>query len=294
MKKRYIIGAISFFLILLLSGSLIISLNKQPAKKVKHPQKISLVAIGDSLTYGEQDPAKSGGYVSIIKQKLEKHYKIDVNTTNFGKTGDRTDQIQNRITDDKDIQQKIKEANVITMTFGGNDLMQVLQNNFNDVLDNRLAQIMPNEEKKYRKKVETLLNQVRKLNPKASIFVFSIYNPFYVYFPTITDLQKFTDQWVDVTQEVVDQHSNMYFVNVNQRLSQGQFLNRNQDELKKKSKMNLQNLSSSEIEKTLNDNKEINDYLSSNDHFHPNLKGYRYMADQLYKTMLKYQKEWFN
>lgn len=268
--------------------------STQNSKKEIHTQKISLVGLGDSLTYGEQDPTKKGGYVYLIKEKLQKNYYVKVSTTNYGKTGDRTDQIQSRLENSSEMQQKIKDANVITMTFGGNDLMQVLQNNFESVFTNNLAQIMPREEKRYEEKVNSLIKTVRKYNPSAPIFVISVYNPFYVYFPTVTDLQKYTNQWVEDTQKTVSKEKKVYFVNVNERLSQGQYLGKNQDKLKEESQLNLEKLSSSEVEKTLNNDKEKNNYLSSNDHFHPNLKGYQYMADQLYKVMMQHKSQWLN
>lgn len=95
-----------------------------------HSQKISLVGLGDSLTFGQQDPTNRGGYVYLIKQKLQQNYDVKVTTHNYGKTGDRTDQIQARLENDPAMQKQVSEADVITMTFGGNDLMQILQNNF--------------------------------------------------------------------------------------------------------------------------------------------------------------------
>lgn len=263
-------------------------------KKKVHSQKINLVGLGDSLTFGQEDPTNRGGYVYLIKQKLQKNYDVKVSTSNYGKTGDRTDQIQKRLEDDPAMQKKISEADVITMTFGGNDLMQILQNNFPKLFANQLSSIMPQKENQYRQKVESLLSTVRHYNPAAPIFVISVYNPFYVYFPTVPALQKYTDQWVNVTEQAIKSQQRVYFVNVNQRLSQGQYLGKNQTALKKQSKLNLENLSSQEVEQTLNDHHEKNDYLSSNDHFHPNLKGYQYMTNQLYKVMMTHHSTWLN
>lgn len=263
-------------------------------KHKTHSQKIDLVALGDSLTFGQQDPTNRGGYVYLIKRKLQQNYNVKVTTHNYGKTGDRTNQIQVRLENDPAMQKQISEADVITMTFGGNDLMQVLQNNFQLLFENKLSSVMPQKEKQYQQKVESLMQTVRHYNPIAPIFVISVYNPFYVYFPTVTALQKYTDQWVELTQKTVTAQPRVYFVNVNQRLSQGQYLGKNQTELKKQSKMNLESLSSQEIEQTLSDHHEKNAYLSSNDHFHPDLKGYQYMTDRLYKVMVAHRKTWLN
>lgn len=265
-------------------------------KKTKeiHYQKLNLVCVGDSLTYGEQDPTHKGGYVYLVKQKLEQHYDLKVSTYNYGKTGDRTDQIEKRIKNNSDIQNHLKKADVITMSFGGNDLIQALQKHFNVLMDNQLSKIMPQQEKKYANNINSLLQCIRKYNMHAPIFIFSIYNPFYVYFPTVSALQKYTNQWVEVTKNAIKDVPKTYLVNVNNRLSQGQYLNHDQTKLKQDSKMNLENLSSAEIQNKLNDKHELNDYLSANDHFHPNLKGYQYMANQLYQKMMQHKNLWLN
>lgn len=271
-----------------------VSKSQRSHKRKIHSQNIDLVGIGDSLTYGQQDPTKRGGYVYLIKQKLQHNYDVKVSIHNYGKTGDRTDQMQQRIENDPTMQKQISEADVITMTFGGNDLMQVLQNNFQRLFTNSLSEVMPQKELHYQQKVESLIQEVRHLNPVAPIFVISVYNPFYVYFPTITDLQKYTNSWVSLTQKTVTKHSRVYFVNVNQRLSQGQYLGKNQTELRKQSKTNLENLSNQEVEEELKNHREKNDYLSSNDHFHPNLKGYRYITNRLYQVMIAHHTSWLN
>lgn len=46
-------------------------------------KKVHLVAIGDSLTYGQGDEDKNGGYVGIIKPRLQKNFiiKLQLSTT---------------------------------------------------------------------------------------------------------------------------------------------------------------------------------------------------------------------
>ena len=268
------------------------SLKTETKTSSSHFKNIQLTAIGDSLTYGQQDPTSKGGYVYLIQQKLQKQYHIKVTTYNFGKSGDRTSQIKQRIIQNKNIQEKLSEANVITMTFGGNDLVKVVQDHPQAFLDNNLTQIMPQEEKQYIMQVRALLDTVRQYNPAAPVFVISIYNPFYVYFPTLEILQHYTDQWVKITQDVVQSYSQMYFVNVNQRLSQGQYLGKNQAQLKKENQLDLTNLTPAKIERLLNNSSVNNSYLSSTDHFHPNLKGYKYIATKLDEVMSAHRKTW--
>lgn len=144
---------------------------RQGSKFQKVPkQDISLVGLGDSLTHGVGDPENNGGYVHMIKQKLNKEHNVSVTTKNFGKTGDRSDQIEKRVETSKNIQDSLKDADVITMTVGGNDLMQVMQNNFMALAANKLDKVMPKEEEKYDAKLSSLFTAVRKYNSKAPIF----------------------------------------------------------------------------------------------------------------------------
>lgn len=260
--------------------------------RIAEAKTINLVAIGDSLTYGQGDTHHNGGYVGLIKQDLDKKQKAKVKTQNFGKVGDRSDQIMTRVKNSTKIQKALAQANVITMTVGGNDMMKVIQDNFMLMLTDQLDGVMPKEKKSYQKKLQALIRTVRYYNPKAPIFLFSIYNPFYVYFPTIQDLPKYTADWNDIALEQAENDGNIYFVDINDRLSQGQYLNKDQTQLKKESQLDLNKTSSTKVEKMLADEEEKNDYLSSDDHFHPNDKGYRYMTSRLYKVMIKHKKTW--
>ncbi len=119
---------------------------KAASSKKVPKQDISLVGLGDSLTHGVGDPENKGGYVHMIKQKLNKEHNVSVTTNNFGKTGDRSDQIEKRVETSKKLQDALEDADVITMTVGGNDLMQVMQNNFMALAANKLDKVMPKEE----------------------------------------------------------------------------------------------------------------------------------------------------
>lgn len=66
---------------------------------------IHYTAIGDSLTEGIGDLTNSGGFVPIVADDLKEHYNLNgVQTDNFGKNGDRSDQILKRIKEKPEIQ----------------------------------------------------------------------------------------------------------------------------------------------------------------------------------------------
>ena len=146
-------------------------------------KKISIVALGDSLTQGVGDPKKAGGYVSRTKQALDKKGYKHVTTVNYGIAGQRSDQIDKRVQNNvKGLSSSLKKANIIVLTFGGNDLLQSLQSNALVDGKAKFNSRMKQASITYQAKVNRLMNDIRKENKKAPIYVFGIYNPIYVYF----------------------------------------------------------------------------------------------------------------
>lgn len=262
--------------------------SSSTSKKVKH---LKLVGSGDSLTQGVGDTTDQGGYVHLIQEKLDALSHVKVQTFNYGKAGDRSDQILARLQSTPVIQRQIKQANVIVMTVGGNDLMQVLEKSFSNISDQELASAVTNSRQTYQTKLKSLLQAVRQYNSKAPIFVYSVYNPFYVYFPTMYQFTKYTNVWNNVTKQVVGQTKDAYFVNIDQKMSTGQYYHKTK-QLKKSSVTDITVLNNKDLTHVLDNQKEKNGYLSPADHFHPNLKGYRYMTNKLYTAMMKHKTTW--
>jgi len=88
---------------------------------VKKKKSIKLVAVGDSLTQGVGDGMNQGGYVGIIKSELTTKQAVKASTQNYGIAGETSTQIDQRVRTNKDLQQALKDADVITMSVGGND-----------------------------------------------------------------------------------------------------------------------------------------------------------------------------
>ncbi|KRN88771.1 SGNH superfamily hydrolase [Ligilactobacillus ceti DSM 22408] len=268
----------------------------QTAAPVHQPtkQKIKLVAVGDSLTYGVGDPKEQGGYVTLIKDELAKKYPVRVTSQNYGVPGERSEQITDRILKDRKLQTSLKKANIITLTVGGNDLMKILRQNMAQLSDDYLAKIMPAQEQAYKKRLTTLLTTIRQYNQQAPIFLYGIYNPFYVYFPEMDALEKYTNQWCQMARQISLHQYKVYYVNVNQQLSQGQYYHKSQTKLKQHSKIDFTQMNQPEIQQAFKNAPHQNEYISQADHFHPNLKGYQYMTQQLEKSLEKHQSAWLD
>ncbi|KRM90983.1 lipase acylhydrolase [Liquorilactobacillus cacaonum DSM 21116] len=268
--------------------------NSEVKKQIKKKKKVNLFALGDSLTQGVGDSTNNGGYVYLIQQKLQKEYThLKVLTNNFGKSGDRSDQILARLQESKEMQKELKSADIIVLTVGGNDLMQTLQKNFNSLSSDELAKVMPSAKKTYAYKLNNLLQSIRIYNANAPVFIFEIYNPFFVYFPRLTQLQKYTNEWNNTTRQVIIKKKGMHLVQINKQLSEGQYIGKTA-QLKTTTVTDLNSLDGNKLAAIVSNKKEKNDYLSAYDHFHPNLKGYNYMTEQLYKKMINYKNSWLN
>src|SRR5699024_9875801 len=77
---------------------------------------LNIVAVGDSLTQGVGDSQNQGGYVGIIDRTINKDRK-HASIQNFGKRGDRTDQLLLRL-DDPKVATSVSEADIILITIG--------------------------------------------------------------------------------------------------------------------------------------------------------------------------------
>ncbi|OJG28293.1 lipase/acylhydrolase [Enterococcus caccae] len=237
---------------------------------------IRYTAIGDSLTEGIGDLTNSGGFVPLVASDLQEQYRLNgVQTDNFGKNGDRSDQILKRIKKNEDIQKGLTAADVITLTVGGNDLMKVIKGDVFRLTKDSFKKPL----KHYQKEVEKLLTEIRKYNEKAPIYVLGIYNPFYLYFPDITEMQEIVDDWNEGTQTIVTAEKNAYFIPINDLLYKGVG-----DEV---------GIVSSEETATSSGEHDIkNNALYEEDHFHPNNLGYQIMASTVRDKMVKTQDKW--
>ncbi|MDR2660585.1 MAG: SGNH/GDSL hydrolase family protein [Lactobacillaceae bacterium] len=268
--------------------------QKQEIKKVSH---INLVALGDSLTEGVGDTQQLQGYSGRIAQKIRSSYGISVTMENFGKAGDRSDQIQNRLNTQPEFQKALKKANVIVMTVGGNDLQQLLLQNITSKNPQTLTKAVLKGQANYQEKLSKLLRSVRKSNSQAPIFIFGNYNPLYVHFPNREDFNNDVKGFNAINALFSKKDKKVHYVS-SFDLTYGQFKTSSQrSQLIKQveSSANTSNAKDATKEMTgvLTGKSSIdNNWISNEDNYHPNNKGYQYMTSQLFKEMKKEQKQW--
>jgi lysophospholipase L1-like esterase len=94
---------------------------------VKQPQCLTYVALGDSLTVGVGASFLAPGfvarYVRLTEKELNKHVVADI----YAESGIETGEVLT-IVERPDLHDKIKRANIITISAGGNDLINASKN----------------------------------------------------------------------------------------------------------------------------------------------------------------------
>ncbi|MBV7390024.1 SGNH/GDSL hydrolase family protein [Enterococcus alishanensis] len=235
--------------------------------KQNYKETIHFVAVGDSLTEGVGDETGDGGYVPIVANELKEHYDLStVQNENFGVAGERSDQILKRIKKDDDLQTSLASADLISITVGGNDLMQSFQKKINA----KKSSAFNGAIKKYDNNIQDIMDEIRELNKEAPIYIVGIYNPYYLNFSNIKIMQEVVDNWNESTKEIIADNQNTFFIPVNDLLYKG-YKTANSDS---------------------EDNSVKNNLLSDDDSFHPNNTGYHIMAEAISQEMVKSHNLW--
>ncbi|WP_328700990.1 SGNH/GDSL hydrolase family protein [Aquibacillus kalidii] len=169
-------------------------------------QDLDIVAIGDSLTQGVGDETDHGGYVGILNNTFE-NVEQDITIENFGKRGNRTDQLLKRL-DKEEISESIQKADIVLITIGANDIMKVVKNNFTDL---RLEQFQT-EREDYITRLHDIFDKINSINPDTEIYFIGFYNPFERYFTEIEQLGLIIDNWNDTSKKVAEEYDNVHYI----------------------------------------------------------------------------------
>ncbi len=141
------------------------------AKEKKKTGTLQIVSLGDSLTRGVGD--KEGiGYVGRMKEDLQKDYKQKVALTNLAVSGAKMPDLLKQI-ESSGAQYSIKQADVIVLTIGGNDLFP----GWDSLGKIDLETYRPDTET-FQNEAKKIIEEVRKLNTDSPIFWLGLYNPF--------------------------------------------------------------------------------------------------------------------
>ena len=228
------------------------------------------VALGDSLTKGVGDSTNQGGFVPLLAQSLSNENEAQYQAVNYGVAGNTSAQILDRLKKQTDLQKDLKEARVMTLTVGGNDLRKIIVDHLSDFSLSDIQKPLEN----YTANLKEIITNARKDNPHLPIYVVGIYNPLYLNFPELTTIQKAVDQWNQTTEKTTAQFDQVYFVPINDALYKGI-----------DGKMGVSEVSDGKTTIT-------NDALYEEDRFHPNNTGYEKMKQAILEKINETKKTW--
>ncbi|HFH9945856.1 SGNH/GDSL hydrolase family protein [Streptococcus suis] len=273
-NRKLIQGLVFFFLCLLGSIFLFHQLIPQAPSRISQEElglsvnrKFRYLALGDSLTEGVGDVTGQGGFVPLLAQSLVNEYGYEVDVQNFGVSGNTSKQILKRMKENEELQQALKEADLLTLTVGGNDLRKVIVSN----LSNLKLSTFDKPAREYGRNLEKIVKRARQENADLPIYILGIYNPFYLSFPELTEMQTVVDKWNQTTNQITEKYKDVYFVEINDLLYKGL-----------EGEMGLSQSSSA----------STNNLLYEDDHFHPNNTGYEIMKKALLEKMYETEKSW--
>lgn len=209
------------------------------------PKRIHVIGLGDSLTQGVGDELKKDGYFGRVTGKMTNWKGVkEIDAANLAKRGRRSDQLINQL-GDAAIQSSVKNADVILLTIGGNDIMKVVKAN----LFNLKKEDFYVELGKFEERLDEVFTIIRDLNGDAVIVLAGLYNPMSIVTEETTEFEDIIDDWNRAIEVRASMDGKACFIPVSDLFD---------------SNANM---------------------VYHTDFFHPNAKGYDAMADRFLETL---------
>lgn len=144
---------------------------------------VRYVALGDSIAggYGLKD-VQNDSYVALVQKKLESVCE-GVYAWNFGENGLKSKELLERLTDSsnphyEEYNEALKEADLVTVSIGSNDLMQYLSQSPDvEKLKKEGDALFSKACEEFQVTLPRLVTEIEKRAPKAEIVMNNIYNP---------------------------------------------------------------------------------------------------------------------
>jgi len=163
-------------------------------------QPIYYVALGDSLTEGFGVPVEDSFvqvYRSIMSQRLGRR----VHVHQAGVTGETTQDIWQRLTTDNRLQEAVREAHILSLTAGGNDLLIAAR----EFLAKRDPQVLKAALREYSHDIGKIIEAIKQLRTDEDardvqvrplvMRIMNLYNPFPIFEETVYWVGRFNKEW---------------------------------------------------------------------------------------------------
>lgn len=140
-------------------------------------KELFYLALGDSLTAGigatETNYLRLSAFVPQLTSFLRE--KQPVRVENHGIPGLTSGQLLRYLREGLGMDRKLAEADLITMTIGANDLLQLLAHVWEEKLNEaQLKTILQN----YSRHMQEIFNHIRRENPTVPIYILDLYSPY--------------------------------------------------------------------------------------------------------------------
>jgi lysophospholipase L1-like esterase len=131
---------------------------------------VAPVILGDSLARGTGDE-RGFGIAGRLDAELRRRGIRASRTVNLGVSGARTNDLLRQL-ESPNVQQLLRDANVIVVSIGGNDLWG--GNDWRNAAPSNAEETMNG----VLTRIETAVERIRAASPRARIFFIGLYNPF--------------------------------------------------------------------------------------------------------------------
>jgi lysophospholipase L1-like esterase len=153
--------------------------------------QLNYVAIGDSLTAGYGVPY-GFGFAERYQALAEQALGVPLILYNAGVSGSTSVEMLKRLIADHSLRERIREADLITFTFGGNDLLNAAKQFYVDQNTTHLKQAL----KATRASIGGILREVKEIKKQApsasfAIRVADLYNPIPFFPESVYWVQRF-------------------------------------------------------------------------------------------------------
>jgi lysophospholipase L1-like esterase len=176
----------------------------ESATSKKEDGSLTIFALGDSLTRGTGD-ADGKGYTGYLSDLLNKKSEQDINLVNTAIKGETSRGLLKQL-QQSEIQRQAKQADVIVMTIGGNDLFQQ-----GATLESLDMNAINSKRQIYLRNVNKIYTQLRELNKDAVIYHVGLYNPF-SNLPDAKTTSSVVRDWNFQTAEATAEYENIVYV----------------------------------------------------------------------------------
>src|SRR5699024_8003996 len=152
----------------------------------------------------------------------------------------RKKQINDKM-DEPEIKESLEEADIILITIGANDIMQIFKENFTDLDMNQFETGQNN----YENRLHEIYSDLESMNSRADIYLVGFYNPFSEHFPVIAEVEVIMENWNELGEDITDEYDQVSYIPTNSLFE------------------------------------DTSTKFLSDDNFHPNHMGYERMAKQV-------------